>query len=49
MKILYRIFTWVILAAAILLVMPVFLIVVGLLALGPILVPIVLLDRKSVV
>lgn len=43
MKILYRIFTWVILAAAILLVMPVFLIVVGLLALGPVLAPIILL------
>ena len=43
MEELYRIFTWLVLAAAILLVMPIFLIVVGLLALRPVLVPIVLL------
>ena len=43
MEELYRIFTWLVLAAAILLLMPIFRIVVGLLALGPVLVPIVLL------
>ena len=43
MEILYRIFTWLILAAMTLLVMPVFLFVIGILRPAPVLIPIVLL------